>query len=495
MRYKFQPRWRIEGLLTTQSPLHIGDGGRIGREKRSNPSAEDAKPYLSTVARDHRNHAYVPGSALKGTLRSWARERLGDYAIANRVFGKLEASGKAEFCDAHAVEPAQSFEPGREWNAARLTCAATRTAVNRVTRTASDEKLFQMEFVPAGVTFKIAVCGAGWTDAEAEFILFVLEALNDRTKPAQLGAETVSGFGRCAWSLSNIFRLGANGAAVAAWLENGGAGYEKLPELPEIAKRKLIADSRAIHATLGDHTKKLIFAIHLRFEGPFLVNDSDPTVTGAAPLPNHAPLREKRDGRPFLPGTSFRGALRSQCERIQRTIGGLHTSGYPDQEDYLDRFTVHSEAELRRKLQDCPVSRLFGAPGWRAPLHVSDFKSVSDVLVELQHFVAIDRFTGGSAEHLKFNAEAAQFPQFAGTLTVDLKRLENAGGDEHTMALLAYTLRDLVEGDIRFGFGAAKGYGAVRAEVRLQHAPQANEIPQPFRNGFETWLGRFRVPK
>ena len=38
------------------------------------------------------------------------------------------------------------------------------------------------------------------------------------------------------------------------------------------------------------------------------------------------------------------------------------------------------------------------------------------------------------------------------------------------MGLLAYTLRDLREGDVGFGFGAAKGFGACSATVRVTSA-------------------------
>lgn len=72
----------------------------------------------------------------------------------------------------------------------------------------------------------------------------------------------------------------------------------------------------------------------------------------------------------------------------------------------------------------------------------------------MQEFVAIDRFTGGAKDQAKFNALALYRPVLEGCLRVHTPALSQNG-----WALLALTLRDLKEGDITFGFGAAKGYG------------------------------------
>ena len=46
-------------------------------------------------------------------------------------------------------------------------------------------------------------------------------------------------------------------------------------------------------------------------------------------------------------------------------------------------------------------------------------------------------------------------------------------------------MRDLIEGDIRFGFGAAKGYGAMRAQVRLAMLPHWDDCPDEFKRGLD----------
>jgi hypothetical protein len=69
-------------------------------------------------------------------------------------------------------------------------------------------------------------------------------------------------------------------------------------------------------------------------------------------------------------------------------------------------------------------------------------------------FLAVDRFTGGGAEHLKFDALALWRPLFRA-------RVRLVSPEPWELGWLTLVLRDLKEGWLRVGFGAAKGFGAV----------------------------------
>ncbi|MGO8731606.1 MAG: RAMP superfamily CRISPR-associated protein, partial [Terriglobia bacterium] len=120
-----------------------------------------------------------------------------------------------------------------------------------------------------------------------------------------------------------------------------------------------------------------------------------------------------------------------------------------------------------------PFYRLFGAPGWRAPIEISDFECENPTEHQ-QEFVAVDRFTGGAADTAKFNSKAVYAPIFTGTIKIDLERLHQAlaGDNRWPWMLLAFVLRDLAEGDVSFGFGTGKGYGHVRkVQVSFDNLP------------------------
>lgn len=492
-RYRFKERWRIEGELRTQSSLHVGDGNTIPEHVRLGKKAPEKKKDwhdIDTVARDASGKACIPGSALKGVLKSWGARRLPEYCM--EVFGKPErgtlpaTAGLAEFWDSMAL-PKPGYKAGQYWNDNRLTCVSPRTAIDRVYRTASEGKLFQAEVVPAGIAFQVNICGMGLDETQIKFLLRALEAFNEGE--VLLGAHTASGFGRCAWGLTKLHRLTKNG--VGAWIQRCGQGFHRMDELAEAEQARIVREARDDHFPFSAGTTA-VFDIELDFQGPFLVNDpSAATKNKGDEFPSHAPVRYAVNGSPYLPATSFRGAFRSQAERIARTIGNEQSAGYPDSREYLKNFTVHSAKDFT-KLEKCPVSRLFGSPGWRAPLQISDFCAGATVKVveATQEFLAIDRFTGGGADGLKFNALAAYFPQFSGKLSLDLARLEAASGGERGLELLAYALRDLQEGDIRFGFGAAKGYGETIAKVRLT---RPENVPERLRAGFQKWLGHLEA--
>jgi hypothetical protein len=86
-------------------------------------------------------------------------------------------------------------------------------------------------------------------------------------------------------------------------------------------------------------------------------------------------------------------------------------------------------------------------------------------------FLAIDRFTGGGAEGLKFDALALWRPAFKARIF-----LENP--DDWELGWLTLVLRDLAEGWLRVGFGAAKGFGKVTVtDGALQLAKLKAERP------------------
>src|SRR2546428_8141811 len=92
-RYEFHDRWRITGKFTTQSPLHIGSGQtttRTGLVKKSGEPCE-----VQEVTLDYEDRPCIPGTAIKGVLRSWAEVFVRDAAdVIKRLFGDAEVKLK-----------------------------------------------------------------------------------------------------------------------------------------------------------------------------------------------------------------------------------------------------------------------------------------------------------------------------------------------------------------------------------------------------------------
>jgi CRISPR/Cas system CSM-associated protein Csm3 (group 7 of RAMP superfamily) len=238
-------------------------------------------------------------------------------------------------------------------------------------------------------------------------------------------------------------------------------------------------------------------------DGPVLAHD---TTIAALSGFDHAPLLAQlptRDGldkdwrpEPVLTGSSLRGVIRSRAEKIART---LWTENYRRDTDAQILMTcpacnpVESRRASRKErdsnlppsvpltscdtllregragLADdaeatdehlCLACRLFGSARRGSRLRVDDAllaETLPETWWKAQDFLAIDRFLGGGLENAKFDALPLMNPKFRFHLRVENPR-------EWELGWLALTLRDLYDGLLRVGFGAAKGYGRVRGE-------------------------------
>lgn len=481
----FENRWRIEGVLTTASPLHIGDGTITQRDDLVEKDAdgnEKRKIDISAVATDYSGHPYIPGKTIKGNLRSWiyANVTRGNVSldIFNAVFGSEDADdenavgGKAEFQDAFAVGPFPQESPVPYWKPERLTGVHTSVAIDRRTRTAMPKKLFYKEFVPPEITFAVTITGQDLKHEELYLLLAALDGFNSHADPVALGSDTGDGQGHFTWELRDISRITKKD--VSTWLEkeDKGVGYAALIPLSKTELNEITTAAVQAYPLASAPSVTLSFAIH--FDGPFLVNDPSQTKKEkgsieSESLPDHAPLLDYK-GRVALPPSSLRGAVRSQAERIVRTLSpGAACHSVETQRACKPIYDARDVDKL------CLTCQVFGAAGWRTPVEFHDIWLVEDsnAVPFHQEFLAIDRFTGGGAKSLKFNAAAFYRPIITGKMNVDLERV-----GPWSLGLLALTLRDMIEGDVPLGFGAAKGYGDCKLRITGLQVHSTNDSPE-----------------
>lgn len=462
-------RWIIEGDLTTHSPLWIRSGEvREGdaRTRRKDPATEGARSAgLLACALDHRGKPYLPCSALKGAVRARLGAGRADGTAIERLFGGERKAGVALFFDAPlALERSPdplALKGSASYSDERSTVAEPGIAIDRITRTAAEGALFWQETVPPGSVFKVRIQCERATKDDIALLMEALKAFASHGG-IRLGGGQTSGFGSLVGSGWNVRRLDRPG--IERWLADAARGQIRsweeycndAKDLP-VPTTEIAADRQRL-------------PISLRFDGPFLVND--PGRTKAATkndedetkeendqssskkeLPDFAP-RFDAEGRISLPGRSFRGALRSQAERILRTLG--HDCCGPGTGRRCPAVRTTEDVE---KL--CIACRVFGAPGWRSPIRFSDFSAVAPHPAKLprQQFVAIDRFTGGAARGKLFDAERPDSVTLSGSVEIESERMCLWG-----YGLLAFVLRDLAEGDIQLGLGRAKGYGSCAIE-------------------------------
>jgi CRISPR/Cas system CSM-associated protein Csm3 (group 7 of RAMP superfamily) len=455
-------RWRLCGRLTTRSPLHVGDGGEGNMQERNCEKGFLKQPETTyaTVMTDRAGTPVIPGSSIKGALRAWADAHHPNTDLVREVFGGVfesDAGGKSElrggivtFHDARLnnVPPPANAAHGL-WCGRRSTALIPHVAINPRTRSADEGLLYHVEFIPEGATFEVSFSMQGATPDQRALLLHVLEeAFRSVLRPARLGGHTASGWGEMGWSAPQFETMDPR-----AWLRGPMRPWHEA--LTIVGRDKWLEETTGAVRTLqsGYSGRAVRFRVELAFDGAMLVNDPSQACTAknGEGIVGHAAIR-RHDGTVYLPASSVRGALRSQARRIWQTIAA---------DDPTQTLNGNGRQDARRRGEEKELSafqQLFGASGFRAPLELGDFEIQGEPDVQPQEFVAVDRFTGGAAYGL-------WRPVFVGEITIRTDRVESARGGGWFWLLLAWTLRDWVEGDGAIGFGRSKGYGGFRASV------------------------------
>ena len=487
----------ISATLRTCTPLHVGSG-------RSSDAADDL------LRRDAQGRLLIPGPSLAGALRSIATRlapRLGADVcqalqpnpprkqacgcLVCQLFGDIqpqETEGKASgliVYDAVLQADAQ-------------TAIRDGVGIDRVTGAAARaERLkFDLEVLPAGATFSLRMELDPYFENEKALQLLAASLAEWQAGRGVVGGRVARGLG--AFTLEDVTFLDEtldHIEAVSAFLKSGPAWHERTRDPGWVA-----AQTQQARATIIPWPEEkqaipvarawVLAEFILAADGFMLINDPVRAAQGGF---DHAPLLATYDknARPVLPGSSLRGVLRSQAERIARTLATLADAGdgayfkshcpacnplttkttapVASCNSFVKDFVHTLSAKERRKLEQkgvedklCMACRLFGSPWNGSRLRVEDayLKPGTEPKLKVMDFLAIDRFTGGGRDGAKFDAVALWQPEFKVRLF-----LENPQPWE--LGWLALTLRDLHEGLTTVGFGGAKGFGRMRV-----HEPQ-----------------------
>lgn len=440
----------LTGTLEALTPLAVGSG-------------EPGAYTDQGCARDGLGRIMIPGSALAGVLRDDAAV-WGDEAAASVLF----------------VEDAV-FNGSTE-----LIELRDGVAIDRRSGAAAHGVLYTREVVSRGSTFglelRLEVVDAGpgrlrQPDARARLV----ELANDLAAGRELGARTSSGLGR--------IRLKD---AALEW--RGTGSRDSLLSLLAGARRP-----EEITLTPGPRPGRLRVTVPWSARSPLLVSVAFNGLVDRVPLMSGAGSDTTRS-KPHLviPGTSWKGVLRSRAEWIVRSLLGRDAP-----KDILAQFA-----------QDLgPVARLFGRPpqarrgstrhdGSRGAISVAETYSTepikawgdleralatrpaagADATARLQprvraveklstshlrinDHVAISRWTGGADDGKLFAtvAPGRELTWDPLVLDLDLSRLGSRAEARSAVMLLAYVLRDLAEGWVGVGHGSTRGYGEIGA--------------------------------
>jgi CRISPR/Cas system CSM-associated protein Csm3 (group 7 of RAMP superfamily) len=482
-------RIHVTGDLVARTALHVGGMG------------EDVTSDMP-LARDGAGRLVVPGTSLAGAFRAWC-ERAFPAAGIKAIWGTADDDGVASSVfiedivagteDSLHVEVRDGVGIDREWGTAATNIKYDRAVLPRGTR------------LPLRMTIEHDAETATAAEQMAAGLVAALAA-----GEVALGAAKTRGLGRVTLENASIerFDVGSRAGTLAllrrlAWDAPGGGPADARP--PASAK---ISPRPAPHAP-----PRLAVEIDWHPLGPLMVKAG---ADGVAV--DTLPLMGGREGglSPLLPGSSIKGALRGQAERIIRTLLDLPLPGGDDDRSrFLEQlrgvplvdvvFGVAGEAAGRGvaatkpagdvrdddvlpglgalAVEDCYGQCRIARDAWakvleagidpppgqkESPLHAALAKAGLEHWTAAFH-VAVDRWTGGAADNLLFTVMEPHGVAWEPIrLVLDLERLPRAAWPAAVMLVLLL-VRDLAQGRLPLGYGVNRGLGSLAVEaVRIR---------------------------
>lgn len=465
MARKIHTRWKIEGTLTAKTPIHVGGVGG------------DTDTDLA-LAVNGRGNYYIPGTSLAGALRGWMARLLAESTI-NRLWGFQEQEqGQASFIiiDDAEIEPREIAIEIREG-----------VGIDRNTGTAAERFKYSRAILPKGVSFPLNItldCQKGQQPDALWQLLLALEKGDIR-----IGAAKTRGLGKVKLTVSSIHEQTFKGEHIFDVLLNGG----QCRQWEELKPQEYNSPA------------KLTLEIKWAPKDPVMVKSE-----GEGIAVDILPLVSQANQKTYfvIPGSSIKGALRTQAERIVRTVCNRSTADEFSEQIRLDLInelfgraekskTKHSDGKIGAlSIDDCYATIPMETQNWSAVEKTAkadngEFQAFKDNLrtaldlpnngnnpfhtLQPAMHVAVDRWTGGAADRMLYSVLepiGVEWDKIA--IHLDMARLEEYGENnvQCAIALLFLVLRDFADRKIPIGYGTNRGMGTVEVqEMKLNCSP------------------------
>lgn len=425
----------LEGELVADTPLHIG-------------GADTGHNIDMPLAVDGLGRYYLPGTSIAGAIRAWERvsedDEIWGYAKKDQGNASFLIIDDAPAINAPLAELWHGVGIDRRFGSAAMGIKFDRQVLPqgtkfafRLSREVSDENALEKARIFMG-RLMIAL--------ESGYISF--------------GGCTTRGFGRMS--------LQAPVGQEINWGSKQGV-LSWLTESKPVAETACYWRKTAEQETLLSDQIEIV--IHWQPKGPLMSKAArDGIAADALPFTSR-----NRDGKEALtlPGSSIKGALRQQAERIVRTVLDMDVDAKARHLDQVDVPLVRElfgaarpadkkgeKGQAARGLlavDTCYAKLSLKTEEWDAlDADAAAWRTTNQPLYKADH-VSIDRWTGAAADGALFNTVE---PDKSVTWEPIRLRLDCRPGQAlPAFALLWLTLRDFAAGRIPLGFGVNRGYG------------------------------------
>ena len=430
--------------IVIETPLSIGDAEVQATGHDDEDKNEDEDECLANtrrLPRDCKNRPYIPAASLKGALRQMLVQAALPAAKINTLLGQSLSNNKAELqsgvCRVYPGFASTDI----------TTQVIAQTSVDEITGASKDNQLFEREYITSESELNF--------ELEAEFIDASLwhELLSViHNQSLQLGAGSKNDNGRSV--LTVVKNRGMTASDITSWLKQDATMLDSMLDLG------LTFSSKLTKQTLENNVE---IAFFITSDDPILVND--PARLAALSLHakqthNTQPqklkdqyMRLDKQGQPYLPASSLRGALRAQYRRIVRTVLLQH----PHSSQRVEEIVEHLSQSI------------WGSEQQKAGIRITNANHVGVAFPHHQTSIAIDRFSGRVKNGAMLEIEGVTVNKFKFTLTLTPKLLEPQYTPQRS--ILLFLIRDMFEQDISIGAHKNKVSADSRFISTQRHSP------------------------
>lgn len=531
------------------SALHSGGVDEVPERPITDEDGRTVQP--NAFVRNGLGEAILPGRSIKGAIRAAFEEHMKELRFSKEDLKSLWGGEMRQHVGTGKESlplraSALTFHHAVVWDRASGDLPhRMSTAINRATGGAADGALFAYEYLPVDTTFEIRVSAearekkqeprnegetqapaptsdatAGSSPADSKLVKKALKEIVTLidSELISLGGRTGSGWGRIKLNGTATYRVQSVVQSEKGELKN------TLDQLLDLSKPKELTPDK--HSSYRPSRSTIEIQWHapsglfVGMNKPEDIESSKEDTIPAAPLRNwHLDDKHRADhgdaiypkvahedkASLLLPGTSIRGALRSHCSRIARSI-------VSDSEN-SDELTMPGDVHKQLAADPLLVRYLFGTTEYRGAVRVHDCEGQipedtgKDKPLKLTRN-AIDRVTGSAAhralysellyphatwDSIQIDVDHAQFcrnirqdpggfvlpPPSSSDKDYELPgfkiRLQAA------ILLLTLTVVDLCKGVLPLGGGTGGGLGFIDVSrvsfIRLPDATSPLEIP------------------
>ena len=399
----------------------------------------------NAFVRNGLGEAILPGRSIKGAIRAAFEEHMNELRFSKEELKSLWGGEMRR--DVGTSKPARGIGTDKSLplRASALTFHHAvvwdrnqgdlphrmSTAIDRATGGAADGALFAYEYLPVDTTFKIRISAEtqdqapaksgetestkqseepkGTPPANPALVEKALDAVITliHSKLISLGGRTGAGWGRVELGHDEVLRVQV---AIPAPVAKTGKPTDPLDQLLNPPRPKPLEEAASSSSFLSASTSleiewKAPSGLFVGMNKPDGIKSPEEDTVPAAPLRNwhlndthradhgdatYPKVAHEDKASLLLPGTSIRGALRSHCSRIARSI-------VSDGEG-SDELTMAEDVHKQLAADPILVRYLFGTTEYRGAVRVHDCEgriSEEEPLKLTRN--AIDRVTGSAA--------------------------------------------------------------------------------------------------